>query len=265
MARYYGLCVAMLLAFASSAQAHREAPTGVALTLSPVSPLVVDQPTQVIAHLTNNGKPLTFAQLGEVHTRKLHLLVIDPGLGDYHHLHPTLGSTPGDYVFTFTPHRAGSYRAWADITLARDGSHHYVAADMGIPADNPPVIDKTPALTSDVGNYHFALKLDGPAKAGEAVMGQIIVTHNGKPVTTLQPVMGAFAHVVGFSEDYHSIMHIHPMGTEPTHEEDRGGPTLDIHIEPATAGFVKLFAQVRINDQDIFAPFGLMVLPASAH
>jgi hypothetical protein len=71
--------------------------------------------------------------------------------------------------------------------------------------------------------------------------------------------MGAFAHVVGFSENYHSIMHIHPMGKEPETAQDRGGPVLHFHIDPNRPGFVKIFAQVRIKGQDFYAPFSVMV------
>lgn len=102
-------------------------------------------------------------------------------------------------------------------------------------------------------------RLDSEPRAGSAVMGNITVTKDGKPFNQLEPVMGAFAHVVGFGEDYSSVLHIHPMGKEPTSDTERGGPKLDFHIEPKTAGVVKLFAQVRIDGKDIFAPFGMLV------
>ena len=38
---------------------------------------------------------------------------------------------------------------------------------------------------------------------------------------------------------------------------ERGGPKLEFHIEPEKAGFVKLFTQVRIGGEDIFAPLGI--------
>jgi len=91
------------------------------------------------------------------------------------------------------------------------------------------------------------------------VMGNVVVTKGGQPFTGLEPVMGAFAHVVGFTEDYNSVLHVHPMGKEPTSDAERGGPKLEFHIEPEKTGFVKLFAQVRIDGKDIFAPFGITV------
>lgn len=131
--------------------------------------------------------------------------------------------------------------------------------DMGTSAKQKAAITKTTVMSSTVDGYSFTLALDGEPKAGAAVMGNITVTKNGKPFNQLEPVMGAFAHVVGFTEDYNSVLHIHPMGKEPTSDTERGGPKLEFHIEPKKAGFVKLFAQVRIGGKDIFAPFGVTV------
>ena len=131
--------------------------------------------------------------------------------------------------------------------------------DIGALAKDKVAITTTTIMTSTVDGYTFTLALDGEPKAGAAVMGNITVTKDGKPFTQLEPVMGAFAHVVGFGEDYSSVLHIHPMGKEPTSDTERGGPKLEFHIEPKTAGFVKLFAQVRIDGKDLFAPFGVAV------
>lgn len=234
-------------------------------TLTPAGDLKPGVTTHVTAHLARkDGTPVTLAMLKEVHTKKLHLLVVDPSLTDYHHLHPEATDKPGDYRFDFTPHLPGQYRVWADVTDAKTGAHEYLEADMGATGNTVTSIDETPSLTSDAGGLHFALTLDEPLKVGEAAMVSLTVTKDGKPFTGLEPVMGAFAHVVGFGEDYHSILHIHPMGKEPTKATERGGPALMFHLEPEHAGFVKLFAQVRVNGQDIFAPFGLTVAPQAA-
>ena len=90
-------------------------------------------------------------------------------------------------------------------------------------------------------------------------MGKITVSKDGKPFTQLEPVMGAYAHIVGFSEDRKTVVHIHPMGEEPMNASDRGGPELSFHIEPGKSGFNKLFAQVRVDGKDVFAPFGIIV------
>ncbi len=233
----------------------------VKLALEPAAALEAGKTTQVTVKLNAvaDGKPLTFDDLKEAHTKKLHLLVIDPSLSDYHHIHPVAGKIPGEYVFDFTPLKNDSYRVWADVIPVASGKQEYVQTDMGLPAEEKASLDKATSMTATVEGYTFTLALDGEPKAGSPVMGNVTVTKDGQLFTGLEPVMGAFAHVVGFTEDYNSVLHVHPMGKEPTSDTERGGPKLEFHIEPEKAGFVKLFAQVRIDGKDIFAPFGITV------
>lgn len=216
----------------------------------------------VIARLssTKNAAPVTPDDLQEAHTKKLHLLIIDSSLSDYHHIHPVAGKNPGEYIFDFKPLKKGPYHVWADITPRATNRQEYARADLIASGDkSPAIVDKTPRNIAQIKDYTFTLRLDGPPVAGQAVMGSIRIAKAGKPFTQLEPVMGAFAHVVGFSEDGRSVLHIHPMGAEPETDAARGGPVLRFHIEPETPGFIKLFAQVRIEGQDLFAPFGLYV------
>lgn len=233
----------------------------VKLVLEPAAPLEAGQSTQVTLKLNavSDGKPLTLDDLEEAHTKKLHLLIVDPTLTDYHHIHPVAGKNPGEYVFDFTPLKNDSYRVWADVIPVATGKQEYVRTDMGAPAKEKASIDKATSMVTTVDGYTFTLALDGEPKAGAPVMGNVVITKDGQPFTGLEPVMGAFAHVVGFTEDYNSVLHVHPMGKEPSNDAERGGPMLEFHIEPEKAGFVKFFAQVRIGGKDIFAPFGITV------
>lgn len=233
----------------------------VKLKLEPAAALESGKTTQVTVKLSavTDAKPLTFDDLKEAHTKKLHLLIVDPSLTDYHHIHPVAGKNPGEYVFDFTPLKNDSYRVWADVIPVTTGKQEYVQTDMGTSAKEKANIDKTTSMAATVDGYTFTLALDDEPKAGSPVMGNVTVTKDGQAFTQLEPVMGAFAHVVGFTEDYNSVLHVHPMGKEPTSNNERGGPKLEFHIEPEKAGFVKLFAQVRIGGKDIFAPFGITV------
>jgi hypothetical protein len=233
----------------------------VKLALEPATALEAGKTTQVTLKLNAiaDGKPLSLDDLKEAHTKKLHLLIIDPTLTDYHHIHPVAAKNPGEYVFDFTPLKNDSYRVWADVIPVATGKQEYVQTDMGMSTKQKASIDKTTSMTTTVDGYTFTLALDGEPKADSSVMGNVIVTKDDQPFTQLEPVMGAFAHVVGFTEDYNSVLHVHPMGKEPTSDAERGGPKLEFHIEPEKPGFVKLFAQVRIGGKDIFAPFGITV------
>ncbi|WP_040524046.1 hypothetical protein [Legionella shakespearei] len=244
--------------------AHHEAqtaPNSLSLEISLKEPLAKGKMTSIQLELidSKSHKQLTLADLKTVHTEKLHLLIIDPTLSDYHHIHPVMDKKTGMFVFDFTPQTNGAYRLWADVTPLATNQQTYVMADMGVPSKQIPIINKTVNTVVHLNEYTFALKFDGEVKAGKPAMGTITVTKDNKSFTSLEPVMGAFAHIVGFGEEYHSVLHIHPMGKEPTKSSDRGGPTLEFHIEPEKTGFVKLFAQMRIGGQEIFVPFGIEV------
>lgn len=231
--------------------------------LSVVHPVILEKGklAKIVIKLLERatGKPLTADRLKEVHTEKLHILLIDPTLTDYHHLHPTPSTKAGEYAFTFTPQKSGDYRVWADITPVASGKQEYDVVDLKGKEPSMAEIDRSASNSVTVRGLTFKLTFDMPLKVGTAAMGRIVVGKDGKPFIQLEPVMGAFAHIVAFNEDRNTIEHIHPMGSEPIKSSDRGGPDLQFHIEPARQGFTKLFVQVRVNGNDVFAPFGVKV------
>ena len=85
---------------------------------------------------------------------------------------------------------------------------------------------------------------------------------DGRPFTQLEPIMGAYAHLVGFADDYRTIVHLHPSGEEPKRPADRGGPTLEFKFYPPRPGFYRFYAQVHVDGKDRFARFGVVVPPA---
>lgn len=211
-----------------------------------------------------DNQPVTLNLLKEAHTQKIHLFVIDDTLEDYSHIHPQITKDPGVFEFEWQPQKQGHYRVWADVVPQNTNIQEYIVADL-TPAKNiPSKINRTISMQSGVGNYNFKLSFeDRNLQVGKPSMGNITITDNqGKPIKDLEPIMGAFAHVVGFSEDFKSVVHIHPMGNAPSKLTDRGGPTLQFHIEPGQAGFVRLFAQVKIKGKNLYAPFGIMIQPA---
>ena len=230
------------------------------LVITPITPseLKAGEKNEVVLFIQNKqAQPVDVSQFKVVHTKPVHLLIIEPELKDYHHKHPTQTST-GQYAFTFTPQTSCSYRVWADVQL-KGSDQHYIPIDLKGSEECIEPIDKAVSLESSSQGYDFRLELEGDVKAGEAVMTSLTISKNGEAVDFLEPVMGAFAHMVGFYEDYQTIAHIHPMGEEPTEGAQRGGPTLKFHIEPEKTGYLKLFAQVQLDGKQVFAPFVLEV------
>lgn len=232
------------------------------------APLVVGQMATVTIHLANpNGSPVRLDDLIEMHTKKIHLLINDQSLDDYHHEHPQPTNLPGDYAFTFTPKRPGPYRIWADVVPADSGIQEYDITDLPANTAPQPIADRDTRLSSVVDGRRFDLNFNtagNPIRAGQTIIGTITVTEaDGKPCTSLQPVMGAFAHLVGFSEDHTSVLHIHPYSKEPSGPDDHAGPAFAFKFYTPAPGFLRLYCQVRLKNQDVFAPFNLTILPVT--
>ena len=221
----------------------------------------INNQKKVTIKLLQDNKPLTLNDLKEIHTKKVHLLIIDDSLEDYFHVHPTPAQESGTYEFSWQPKKIANYRIWADIEPISTGRQLYVMSDLEKMIDKKSTIDRTINLKNIVEGYNFEWTLvPNKLRKNEVTMATLYITDNkGQSVQNLEPLMGAFAHVVGFSEDFKTIEHIHPMGNEPSTDNERGGPELQFHIAPTQPGFMKLFVQVKINGKELYVPFGLNV------
>lgn len=253
------------------------------LTATADGPCQAGRQVQVKVKLQRpDGAPVQPAELLLMHTERIHLLIQTPTLTDYHHEHPAPTATPGEYAFTFTPAETGRYRIFADLVPAATGLQELPYTDLPGPAKPAEVPDRETRYTSTVGGYQFTLTLaegvmpaapgepakacncclTGTLRAGMARKMHIAVADaSGQPVQNLEPVMNAFAHLVGFYDDFQTVVHLHPSGGEILNPAARGGPSMGFQFFPPKAGFVRLYCQVKINDEMLFAPFNLNIAP----
>lgn len=237
------------------------------MTVTASTPIEAGKKANVKVRLEKSDKsPVLHDDLIVMHTQPIHLLIEDPSLGDYHHEHPVLTKTPGEYEFSFTPKKTAPYRIWADIVPQSTGVQELPFADLPSAGKADPIQNTENSFTSAAGGYRFALSFnDGnhiSTKAGKSRAMRITVTDaEGKPVTVLEPVMSAFCHLVGFCDDYRTVVHLHPTGGEALGAGARGGPALGFILYAPQAGFIRLYCQVSIGGEMFFAPFNLNIEP----
>ena len=210
--------------------------------------------------------PLLHGDLMVMHTQPIHLLIEDPALSDYHHEHPVPTKTPGEYEFSFTPEKSAPYRIWADIVPVATGVQELPFTDLPATGKPGPIEDTENRFTSKAGGYQFTLALSNgnhidPRAQQVRQMSIAITDAQGRSVRRLEPVMNAFAHLVGFYGDYHTLVHLHPSGGDVLDPAARGGPALRFMFFPPKAGFVRIYCQVMIDGKMIFAPFNLNIQP----
>ncbi len=206
-----------------------------------------------------DGQPIYPTDLIETHTKRVHLLLIDSSLTDFHHEHPAPTGLPGEYAFRFTPRKPGSYLAWADVRPTPMGLQEYAATTLQAEAPGEPFKDRTVKTRAEVDGLVFELSFDQPALlAARPINGRLRVsTADGAGFDQLEPIMAAFAHLIGFHEDLRNVLHFHPKGRPVLNEKARGGPELEFILYATQPGFVRLFAQVQVGGVPKFAPFGL--------
>lgn len=224
-------------------------------------PLIADEPVTLKFKLKDNkGRMITSNQLGFSHTKKIHLMAIDPTMTDYHHLHPVTSKTPGIFQTEWAPETPGPYRLFLESTDVQSDRLITGVLDVGGTYIVQPITDRPLSTQAQVDGYNFhiltatdVLSLNTPSTL------RLQITKNDQAITNLEPIMGAFAHLVGFTSDGKEMVHMHPMSPEPKSETDRGGPELQFHIKPTRFGKLPLFLQVKIDDKTLTVPFMMAV------
>ncbi len=229
-------------------------------------PVAGKKATAIVRLTGSDGKPLALDQLQVAHTEKLHLLVVDETRTDYHHEHPVAAERPGEYTFEFSPRFGGTYYIWADVVPTATGQQEYAKTEVKV--QGPPAAkDRTLNTTAEADGYRFSLTTENneTLQTGKATMVKVkVTTLDGRDFTALEPVMGAYAHMVAFPENLDGVTHIHPMGPEPEAATERGGPELSFHVEPEKPGFQKFFLQTQIGGREVYAAFGMEVKTGKA-
>ena len=235
----------------------------VVMTLKSDRPPERGEPVEFTLTLsTASGKPIGPADLIVAHTRKLHLLVVDPTLSDYQHVHPEPGRKAGEWKFALTPHRAGAYRVFADFTPAATQRGLYSAVDFNVPGTVATVINTGNTTWQDFG-FKFELVLPPVLNAGVPADLKFRIESPGtrKEPVPLQPVMGAFAHLVAFDEARTGFAHLHPVETDLAKPPDALRPELNFKVTIPQPGRYVIWAQVDLGGKEVFAPFWVDVLP----
>jgi hypothetical protein len=227
----------------------------------------------VITLKTGSGKPVTPADLLVTHTRALHLLIVDPSLTDYQHVHPTPSKKDGEWGFSFQPHASGAYRVFADFTPAATGRGLYASADLNVagrtldPNASPAQAARRKSELSGNANQSsveregvvFALSTDRPAQAGQPIDLRFAMSRPDGGNISLEPVMGAFAHLVAFDEARSGFAHLHPAEVDLLKTPEAKNPTLNFKLTIPRAGRYVVWAQVNLGGRERFVPFELAV------
>ena len=98
-----------------------------------------------------------------------------------------------------------------------------------------------------------------PLRASQPIDLRFGIRRRAGEGVSLEPVMGAFAHLVAFDEARSGFAHLHPMATELSKSPDANNPTLNFKLTIPRAGRYVVWAQVKLAGREVFVPFGIEV------
>lgn len=215
---------------------------------------------------TLDDRPVEERDLWLMHGQVVQVMVTGPHFEEFHHLTATPGGG-GRYGVVFTPAHGGEYRILAGVTPAETGLPEYPLAFLKVEgAVMPPRPAESSAMSVEADGFRFSLSVKGSRgnqlRAGLTQALQLQVSDlAGQPVTRLEPVHQAFAHLHGFFSDTGSVLQLHPVGGDILREDVRGGPALVFKIYSPEAGRLRLYVQVQIDGRVLQAPLTIMVQP----
>ena len=186
------------------------------------------------------------------HEQELHLIAVRRDLAGFQHVHPTL-STGGLWTtpLALSP---GSWRVFADFVPAADGRNRILGADVAVPGSFTPTPLPAGSRTSEVDGY--IVTLDGELTAGTESELTLSVSRDGRPVTDLQPYLGAYGHLVALRSGDLAYLHVHPA------DDGGAGPGVRFFTTAPSAGTYRLFLDFRHGNVVRTAAF---TVPAGAH
>jgi hypothetical protein len=200
-----------------------------------------------------DGGPVTAYERS--HDEDLHLIAVRRDLSGYQHVHPELaaGGT-WSAPLELTP---GEWRLFADFVPA-GGENLTLGTDLSVAGDYSPAPSPAPSRTAEVDGY--AVTLDGDLVAGEESDLTLTVERDGRPVTDLQPYLGAYGHLVVLRDGDLAYLHVHPDG-EPGDGRTEPGPGVSFATTTPSAGTYRLFLDFRHGDVVRTAEFTVAVSP----
>lgn len=220
--------------------------------LSPVSaPKVTGQPgTMSFKIHDETGTALT--HYTTAHERDLHLIVTRIDGSNFRHVHPVLDQATGTWSIPWEWNQAGSYRVFADFTPA--GSEALtLSRTVSVAGDLVPVTQQPSRVAQVAG---FTVSVQGQLVAGSASNLTLNITRDGKPVTEVQPYLGAFGHLVALREGDLAYVHAHAEGQKPV-PGDTAGPEISFSVKAPTAGTYLLYLDFKVENKVHTAQFVL--------
>lgn len=194
------------------------------------------------------------------HERALHLMVVRSDGAGYQHVHPDLDADTDTWSLPWRWDAAGTYRVFVDFVPADGADARAVTLSRAVEVGGTFAPETVAGVSASDSVGGFDLTVTGDLVAGQSSELTVAVSRDGRPVTTLQPYLGAFGHLVALRDGDLAYLHVHAEGAEPATGET-SGPTITFMTEAPTPGFYLLYLDFRVDGRVHTARFVLQAAP----
>ncbi|MED3563323.1 hypothetical protein [Bacillus xiapuensis] len=186
-----------------------------------------------------------------VHTKKMHLIIVNKDLSYFSHLHPKYKGD-GKFEISTTFPAGGDYQLIAEVTpkggVDNSVEKHWIHIDGPIPKSKPLIPDQK--LTTVVDGLKISLSFDHlMAEMNSNMTFTFRDAKTNKSINHLQPYLGAMGHAVAIKTDLTEYLHIHPMTT------NENEPEVTFMTYFPKKGVYKIWGQFQYQGRIIVAPF----------
>jgi len=188
------------------------------------------------------------------HEKLMHLIVVSNDLFYFDHIHPEY---KGDGLFTITPNfpSGGKYTLFADFVPKGSAKTVKTKSIQVLGNERKPIaLKEDQKQTKVVAGKEVTFKTDELTTNKDITLSFTIKDEKSKkPISDLQPYLGAIGHVVAISEDTKNFLHVHPMN------EDATGPEARFMTSFPKSGMYKIWGQFQQNGQKFTVDFTVRV------
>jgi hypothetical protein len=189
-----------------------------------------------------------------VHEKLLHLIVVSNDLSWFEHVHP-VADGPGRFRLRFKFPAGGTYTLFHDFTPAKVGMQ-VVPVELTVEgARRAPaqlVVDDEESKRIDGYDVRLTHTWLAP---GLGCGFAFWLSRHGKPVTDLEPYLGAMGHLVIVSEDRATFIHSHPLEHSATADS-----IVQFGMMFAKTGRYKAWGQFQRHGRVLTVPFVVEVV-----
>lgn len=188
------------------------------------------------------------------HEKQVHLIVVRDGLDEFAHLHPAVDAA-GNIQIEHTFPVGGVYFVYADHKPQGE-LQSTARAKIEIEGETPLAAELIPDIPGEVASEDLRAVVS-VATTGDSLAKSIafdLRDSAGRPVSDLEPYLGAMGHLVILSADGAEYVHAHPAD-EPA--SDAGRVTFEAHF--TKGGLYKGWGQFQRAGKVSTVPFVLNV------